>query len=435
MLNKKTILSIAIASALTFSILTPSKINAVTISEGTVTAQSLTVRTGPSASHSAMDWIKKGTKVTIIKDHGKFSYVQYGNKKGYVHDSYLKIITKAVDSANNLSVKKATVTATSLTVRKGASSSHGAIDWIKKGTNVTILKEHGTFVYIQYGNKKGYVHVGYLKVSSATSTPVLTPKPAPSVPTNSGANTVHTVKSGETLWKISVNYKTTVEKIKALNNLHSNVIKVGQKLTVNGSKPVEKPNPNIIGVSKQLNGQRIVIDAGHGGKFPGAQGIVHEEDVNLQISLKLRDKLQSLGATVIMTRTTDKHLAEVRANDLIARQTIAKNNKATMFISIHANAGGASADGTEVYWYGRHAGDKSLASNIVKEITKKTGLDNRGAKFGDFSVIRNSGSSYPSVLVETAFVTNKKDAAILGSASGQDNIVVGIANGILNYLK
>jgi N-acetylmuramoyl-L-alanine amidase len=574
LINKKHLYSFALVSALSFSAISAleaSEVAAQTITEGTVTANTLTVRSGPSINYKATDWIRKGTKVTVLKDHGVFSYVQYGNKKGYVHDGYLKVSTKKISTSNDATGKVGTVTATSLTVRSGATinhtaidwirkgtqvnvlkdygtylhvqygnkkgyvhegylklssepvftspnlktgtviatsltvrsgatANHSAIDWIKKGTKVSILKDHGTYVYIQYGNKKGYVHEGYLKLSEVAKTPVAPTPPSldvlyqrkvsvnnndtlnlrkgPSVsqsiikklpngaevdvykvtgewahvnhdgkegyvhtyflkeiskdpvvntPDEQANFMSHTVKRGDTLWGISVKYKTTVSKLKKMNSLTSNVIHVGQVLKVNESSEAEE-----VGV---LEGKKIVIDPGHGGQFAGARDYLVEEDINLETSLKLRDELQKLGATVLMTREADVSCGPIGiayADDLKCRPAVAKDNNAHMFISMHANAGTKAATGTEVFWYNSER-DQELAQYIVDGITSSTGLKNRGAKYANYNVIRNSGPGIASVLVETGFVTNPYDSAIIGNSAKQTVIAKAIANSIVKF--
>ena len=97
-----------------------------------------------------------------------------------------------------------------------------------------------------------------------------------------------------------------------------------------------------------LSGKIIVIDPGHGGADGGAvgDGEVLEKEIALNISMMLRDYLQEAGAFVIMTRESDKDLAEKgtkklrhrKYEDLKARKKIINNNDADLFISIHLNS-------------------------------------------------------------------------------------------------
>ena len=85
----------------------------------------------------------------------------------------------------------------------------------------------------------------------------------------------------------------------------------------------------------------VVIDAGHGGKFPGAHyGGVYEKDLTLKVALKLGKLVEEVmpGVKVVYTRTADRTLGADRAADLQARADIANKAGGDLFISIHANA-------------------------------------------------------------------------------------------------
>ena len=105
---------------------------------------------------------------------------------------------------------------------------------------------------------------------------------------------------------------------------------------------------------------KICIDPGHGGKQPGCSaGGYLEKNLNLKVALKLRDKLQKVGVSVVMTRTTDVDI------NLTTRAKISNNAKADYFISIHHNAGGGH--GYEVIY--ALCGGKSLqlANNVAAQ--------------------------------------------------------------------
>jgi N-acetylmuramoyl-L-alanine amidase len=96
-----------------------------------------------------------------------------------------------------------------------------------------------------------------------------------------------------------------------------------------------------------------VIDPGHGGKDPGARGVVTEEPLNLDVAKRVTALLQAAGVDVLMTRTNSGTLSEDKALDLASRA--AQSRGKTVFVSIHANArpprNATSNFGTEVYYY------------------------------------------------------------------------------------
>ncbi|WP_041971298.1 N-acetylmuramoyl-L-alanine amidase [Geobacter sp. OR-1] len=232
------------------------------------------------------------------------------------------------------------------------------------------------------------------------------------------------------------------------------------------NKPHQKVPPPA--VSKV---RRIVIDPGHGGHDPGAVGPdgTKEKDVVLAIGLKLAKKLrEEIGLDVVMTRTTDVFL------ELQERTAIANQVGADLFLSIHANAApNRSASGIETYYLSLAKTEKAaqlaakengtslekvsmlqavlfdlmanykindsahLAEMVQKELHKK--VDSRwpvkslGVKQGPFYVL--VGASMPSILVETAFLSNEKEEQRLKDAHYQDTTADGIAVGVSAYIS
>lgn len=187
-----------------------------------------------------------------------------------------------------------------------------------------------------------------------------------------------------------------------------------------------------INKSTPLKGLKIAIDAGHGGSELGAIGCLNdnEKDVNLEISKILKDKLETNGANVIMTRENDSF---VGLND---RVEIANKNNAQIFISIHNNALPDSAahlkcTGSETYYF--YPQSKELAKDIVESLAKETGFKNNGAKAQSFAVVRNTNC--PAILVEVGYIINPEDNAKLIDKDYQNKIAEAILHGLENYLK
>lgn len=196
-----------------------------------------------------------------------------------------------------------------------------------------------------------------------------------------------------------------------------------------------------------LKGKTIVLDPGHGtigtGGFsdPGAVGRdlkLREKDVVLGISLKLRDSLVKEGANVIMTRTSDgKYLS------LEGRAAIANKSNADVFVSVHANSStNRAANGSSVYMYAPYSKPnlynqrnirKELATDIQNEIVKSAGRKNLGVKEANFSVLRNT--QVPSVLVETAFLSNPEEEKLFNTDGFLQKMADGIFNGLKTFFK
>ena len=213
----------------------------------------------------------------------------------------------------------------------------------------------------------------------------------------------------------------------------------------------------------------IVVDAGHGGRDPGALGVggLKEKDVNLGVARQLAPKLEERGFEVVLTRNDD------RALSLEERTAIAESAGGDVFISIHANASRRSrARGIELYTldanHERHSLDvasrengvpaarldalqralaelraNELAShserleslvhdNLMRGVRRRDrSLPDLGLKKGPFYVLFMSSMS--SVLVETGFVTNRDDAKLLRNPKYQGLLAEQIAQGVERY--
>ncbi|RSK28640.1 cell wall hydrolase [Bacillus sp. HMF5848] len=206
------------------------------------------------------------------------------------------------------------------------------------------------------------------------------------------------------------------------------------EIVYNGSKAyVHKSYLKLKNVNAPvLKNRIIVLDAGHGGKDPGAVYFgIREKDVNLSVALKVRDLLEDAGAKVVMTRDSDVFLS------LGERVEKTFNEYGELFVSIHANAlpSKPSIDGSETYYdtteNDNAAESKALADTIQTQLVKQASMADRGIKDERFYVIRNN--DVPSVLVELGFLTSDDDAQKLKSATYHDLYANAIYQGILDY--
>lgn len=237
------------------------------------------------------------------------------------------------------------------------------------------------------------------------------------------------------------------------------------------AKVPEKPLPKQSASFKPGKIRRIVVDPGHGGHDPGAVGAggTQEKDVVLSIGLKLAEKLrEELGIDVVMTRSTDVFIP------LEERTAIANKVNADLFVSVHANASlNRNASGIETYYLNLAKTEKAaqlaarengtslekvsllqailfdlmanyklndsahLADQVQKALFKKinghySGTRNLGVKQGPFYVL--VGATMPSILVETAFISNEAEEARLKDPAFLDRSADGIVDGIRAYI-
>jgi N-acetylmuramoyl-L-alanine amidase len=220
----------------------------------------------------------------------------------------------------------------------------------------------------------------------------------------------------------------------------------------------------------------VVIDAGHGDNDPGAVGAIsYEKNITLAIALKtgkyIEDNIGNIN--VIYTRKTDVLI------DLKERAEIANRNNADLFISIHANSGKNTVQGTETFVMGRAKDDQNLAvamkenevillendhsakyegfdpkspesyimftlmqnvfleqstnlaSKIQSQYKEKLSRVDRGVKQAGFVVLFMT--TMPSVLTETGFITNPNEEKYLNSKQGQDYIASSLYRAIRDY--
>lgn len=174
----------------------------------------------------------------------------------------------------------------------------------------------------------------------------------------------------------------------------------------------------------------IVIDPGHGGIHVGAvyEG-VQEKSINLSVSLKLQAILQNYGYNVVMTRSDDTDV------DLYARADIANAVNADLFVSLHSNSAVKVPTFRGIYTYHHPTSKRGavLAQAIQTPLSRITGAVDQGIKDADFVVIRETKMC--AVLVEMGFMTNHDELMNLTSASYQDKLAQGVAEGIISYLN
>lgn len=176
---------------------------------------------------------------------------------------------------------------------------------------------------------------------------------------------------------------------------------------------------------------KVFIGVGHGGKDNGAVANGFKEDeLNLSIAIACRDELKRHGVEVGLSREKDQ-------NDTLADEIKKCNAFAPDYaVEIHNNAGGG--DGAEIYHHFGGGKGKTLAENILSEIIS-VGQNSRGLKTKKnsqgkdyYGWIRQTNA--PAVLIECAFLDNKKDIAVLSTAAKQKAMGKAIARGVLKTL-
>jgi len=190
-----------------------------------------------------------------------------------------------------------------------------------------------------------------------------------------------------------------------------------------------------------LEGKKIVIDPGHGGNDAGAIGPtgVMEKNVTLNVALELKRMLEAEGAEVILTRETDRTVSPKGAaasdiEELGARCDVANQNRADIFISIHADAfTRPEARGTTGYYYSKSTSGRGqkLADCIRRNLVEQLGTSSRGTQPCNFYVVKHT--DMPATLIELGFISNKEEEKLLDSKEGVKKAAQGILDGIEDY--
>lgn len=179
-----------------------------------------------------------------------------------------------------------------------------------------------------------------------------------------------------------------------------------------------------------IKGMVIGVDAGHGGPASGAVSTAgyKEKEQNLAMAYMLKEELEKRGAKVVLSRTDDSDVT------MPMRQTTFKNENIDLLISIHCNAGGNPLvnGGTSTYY--KHIEYRDLAETILKRLVVMDDVKNFGL-IGNFNFLLNSSTNYPSVLVETLFMSSLPDEEKIVDAKFQKEMMKNVAKGLNDYLK
>lgn len=242
----------------------------------------------------------------------------------------------------------------------------------------------------------------------------------------------------------------------------------GPALAAPGETGADAGLPALSELAPRREIRAIAIDAGHGGDDTGTRGPkgALEKDVTLAVAQRLRNRIESeLGLRVVLTRTGDATVS------LDERAAIANNDRADLFISLHANASvRETATGAEVFYlslaeYGDEARDAGFtgqlvptvgggtrvlnivpwemaqlrhvdqsvrwAETVADELSQRVPMSPRGLQQAPFRVL--VGANMPALVLEMGFISNPDQEAQLTSTTFQSSIVSGLLRSIIRY--
>ncbi|HHT01616.1 MAG TPA: AMIN domain-containing protein [Firmicutes bacterium] len=183
-------------------------------------------------------------------------------------------------------------------------------------------------------------------------------------------------------------------------------------------------------VESPVAGLLIAIDAGHGGEDPGAISVSghYEKYITIDIAEQLRDLLEHSGAEVFMIREGD------RTVDLLDRPALANAAGADLYVSVHANSFNSSSKaGTETYYFPEKSEGKRLATAIHRSLVSELGLPDRGVRYANFAVLRET--TMPAALAEVAFLSNPQEERLLLDPGFRRRVAEALWKGIIAYCE
>lgn len=190
---------------------------------------------------------------------------------------------------------------------------------------------------------------------------------------------------------------------------------------------------------------KIVLDAGHGGVDGGVSGKttgVAERDINLAVTLKLKDVLQDCGFDVVLTRKTSSGLYGAptkgfKRRDMEQRKAIIEKEKPDLVLSIHQNYYPSVATrGAQVFYGVGNETAKALATVLqteLNELYEPQKVKNRAITAGEYYILKSV--SCPSVIVECGFLSSPADEKLLLDETWQRKLAEAIGRGVLTHLE
>jgi N-acetylmuramoyl-L-alanine amidase len=408
----------------------------------TITVDSLNVRNAASLESNIIGKLQKGEKIEIVSSTKEWVEFIFMGQKAWISSQFIEldsnpnkqIITdKETSFPSTPNGTVGTVTANALNVRSKGDLTSKIVGSVMKGNTFAILEEKNNWSKIEYSpNQYGWVNTWYLEKTTTKSDPTKSQDVKESFVTilYDGTN----IRKGSSVQtpvviRASEGEQFAVKSLKGewyeiLLKNGSTAYIAGWIVSVNGSAPqVEKP-----GAEGYIKNKTIVLDPGHGGGDSGTVGArgTLEKELTLRTAILLYDKLRASGANVILTRTNDSYFS------LRSRVSTSQYHSADAFISLHYDSIlDRSVRGMTTYYF--HSYQRPLAEAVHSSTLDQTKLKDRGARFGDYHVIRENNQK--AILIELGYLSNAAEETTITSPQYQEMAATGIFNGLAKFFK
>ncbi|MGM0897162.1 MAG: SH3 domain-containing protein [Bacillota bacterium] len=408
---------------------------------------SLNIRAQADLSAAVLSKMNAGDQASVLANHGEWTEVQFRNVRGFVSTQYINLKeqqaenkaseesktdaqSETVEALEQLSSFRIAVEA--LNVRTEPSLNSEIQGSVNKGQVFSVKEMQGNWVQLELAEGElGWVYVFYGELSdepaqqaaSQETVTVLTDGTNLRAEANTSSEVVSRADAGTQLQVASKQgqwYSVVLD-----NNQQAYIAdwvvstgKAAEESVAEQAEPVRKAGT--------LNGLTIVLDPGHGGNDGGTVGVrkTNEKDLTLKTAEILSHHLRSAGAEVVMTRQSDVYV------DLRQRVSESHQVAADAFISIHYDATEDSTVSGFTSYY-QHPYQQELAEHINGGLAGKLTLKDRGARKGNYLILRDNRQA--AVLVELGFLSNFNEERIVSSDQFREQASLGLYNGIISY--
>lgn len=402
-----------------------------------VEASTVNVRLGPGLGYDILTQVQGGSMVNVLDEENEWYKVRLDDGRiGWVA-SWLINNTEVAASQNLV----ATINEYSVNLRAENNEQAEVIGSAEAGEVFTLLYEENGWSQIHYNNQTAWVLSELVTITAGTLPNENTTDTTEQVATPTSQDSVVVlqdnvnVRSGPTLQDGVIE----VANAGAVYAFQNNIGDFVEVLTNNGetgyianwlveSSVATTTQTHVPAITTTLSEATIVIDPGHGGADPGAIGdYMYEKQATVDTAAIIAQKLESVGANVILTRTGDESIS------LEERAYLSNSYGADLFISIHYDSTpeGVYATGTTTYYYADS--DNYVADLINDELSKNLPLPNNGSRFGNFLVLRENAQ--PAILLELGYMNNPDDVATFNTSHYQNLVADSILNALTDYFN
>ncbi|MDT0003143.1 N-acetylmuramoyl-L-alanine amidase [Listeria cossartiae subsp. cayugensis] len=418
-----TVVSILLIAAGIFTTIAMANANSVVVK-----AEVLNVRSGPGLAYDVTSQARKNEVLRVVGEENQWYKVQLDNGNSGWVASWLVENTDVSAASNSVAIVSSDG---GLNVREKPSTASNSLGLLNKGDQVTVTSQQNGWAQIQYNGKSAWVSSDYLTIRESVTKVDESELQTVTIRDDSTNIRNKPSRDGTVIEKANSGQGFAIQgvqgdwyKIRTTSGEEGYV--ANWVVDVSDKGQTSSPRSK----TTKLSEATIVIDPGHGGNDPGAKGAngTIEKEMTLKTAKQLKEKLESRGAKVILTRNSDKYIS------LKARTSVAAKNNADVFISIHFDSledTSKAVSGQTTYYYDNS--DKSLAESINTTLGNDLPTSNRGSRVGDYYVVREN--SQPAVLLELGYLSSAKDERNINSASYRSQIADSVTDGLSNYFS